>query len=216
MNNQVPHKTYAFINKILTKNHLNLNHEKGWFKITDIVKAAAENNIIIGDIRKLNCGLNNWFNKKFTVINQYGIEKRDFSVSKIRANFGHEVDFDILEKSEHLPKYLFTAVGKEAFEKIHKEGLIPQKKVYLFLRGNIKETIKYIDNNLDFRTNLLIIDAEKAAVDGSIFTNTTNDIWLSNRIAPIHLSNIGYQCDGDIVRIWKLNPAEFIEVSFEV
>lgn len=153
---------------------------KGWTSIETLVLEANKRGILISAEDVINEVL-----KKER--NRYSLSEDE---KMIRANHGHSVPVDVGLKEIIPREVLFHRTRPEFLESILKEGLVPQKRLYVHLATE-KEYLTSYKFFGDEDYILLKIDSREMTKDGYVF-----------------------YASGEVVICTKIVPAKYISIEF--
>lgn len=109
----------------------------------------------------------------------------DLENDKIRATHGHSFSVLLDEKIEKPPKILYHGTAISNLESIILNGLKPIKRQFVHLSTNIETAIEV--GKRHGKPVIICVDAESLELLGFSFYKTSDDIWLTSEIQPIHL-----------------------------
>lgn len=144
--------------------------EHGWREVEDLVKNHGYTMDMLEDIVENN-------EKK----------RYEFSEDKIfiRARQGHSVQVDV-ELDECIPpKFLFHGTSEGVVDKILKEGIKKQGRLYVHLSDNPS-----IAKNVGARhgkSQVLVVESGKMSADGIKFYLSRNNVWLVDYVDPKYI-----------------------------
>lgn len=122
-----------------------------------------------------------------TVINEDNEYRFSWEGDFVRANYGHSFELEVFKEKEYVvpPDYLYHVTFDCFLEGIKREGLLPKRKIYVFLATDIEKTSQYKirKNKPAFIKEfgianpiLLKIDAKLAHEEGIKFFKETSTI----------------------------------------
>lgn len=115
--------------------------------------------------------------------------KKRFEVldGKIRALYGHSIPHKINKSAAVPPALLYHGTSRTIVDQIRREGLRPMARQYVHLSAD-PETARAVGRRKDSSPVLLIIDALKAASEGTLFYHGNHTIWLADYISPHYIN----------------------------
>ena len=117
-------------------------------------------------------------------------EKQRYSFSddhkRIRANQGHSIPVDVELKRATPPAVLYHGTADKFVKSIQKEGLKPQRRLYVHLSTDIPTAIKVGERH--GRPFVFRVDAAKMAKDGCAFYVSVNKVWMTEKVPAKYLS----------------------------
>lgn len=116
-------------------------------------------------------------------------DKQRFEVlnGRIRALYGHSIPHKIKKNTAAPPALLYHGTSRGIVSQIRKEGLRPMARQYVHLSAD-PETAMAVGRRKDSIPVLLIIDALKAANEGTLFYHGNHTIWLADYIPPQYIN----------------------------
>ena len=167
-------KQSKFLSKILRHNPESVGIEltdKGWAKVSDILKVLKINKTELNEIIETN-------NKKRFEYNEHE--------TLIRARQGHSIDVDV-ELQIFVPtNHLYHGTASRFLSSIMKEGITKQSRKHVHLSDNLKTA-----QNVGSRHGnpvVLEIDAVQMNKDGLVFYKSNNDVFLTDFIDPKYIT----------------------------
>ncbi len=117
-------------------------------------------------------------------------EKQRYSFSddhkRIRANQGHSIPVDVELKRAAPPAVLYHGTADKFVKAIQKEGLKPQRRLYVHLSTDIPTAIKVGERH--GRPFVFRVDAAKMAKDGCAFYVSVNKVWMTEKVPAKYLT----------------------------
>ncbi|SYX82761.1 RNA 2'-phosphotransferase [Paenibacillus alvei] len=116
-------------------------------------------------------------------------DKKRFEVldGRIRAMYGHSIPHKIKKSAAHPPDLLYHGTSRRIVDQIRREGLRPMARQYVHLSAD-QETAMVVGRRKDNSPVMLVIDAARAAHEGTLFYHGNHTIWLADSIAPQYIS----------------------------
>lgn len=156
---------------------LHLNDE-GWVEIVLLLKSLGEKRI-------------EWQNLKLDnlieMINKSEKKRHEIDGNYIRAIYGHSVDGKFQNSSKKPPNILYHGTSRDSVSIILRDGIKPMERQYVHLSQIINEAER-IGQRKDNYPVILIVNSEKAYLDGVKFYESNDKIWLSNHIPSKYIS----------------------------
>ena len=104
----------------------------------------------------------------------------------IRANQGHSISVDVNLKKEVPPNILYHGTVERNLSSIMREGLLPQKRLYVHLSLEIETANKVGQRH--GKPIILTIDADRMLRDGYPFYLSENNVWLTKTVPSKYIS----------------------------
>jgi len=112
-------------------------------------------------------------------------ERRRFQIvgDKIRAIYGHTIDVGIEFPVDERVRFLYHGTTERSASMILKEGLKPMKRRWVHLSAT-PEIAWDVGKRRALKPIILIVDAEKARLEGIKFYRATDQVYLSKEVPP--------------------------------
>jgi RNA:NAD 2'-phosphotransferase (TPT1/KptA family) len=110
----------------------------------------------------------------------------DFEENKMRATHGHSFPVLLDEKIKIPPEVLYHGAPVSSIENILKNGLKSMSRQYVHLTTNIETAIETATRY--GKPIIVEIDAKLLHQEGSVFFQTSDNVWLTKDITPAYLS----------------------------
>lgn len=120
------------------------------------------------------------------------MEKKRFEIvgDRIRAFYGHSID-SVVEHVEKIPpKILYHGTAHKFEQSIKEKGLLPMNRQFVHLSEDI-ETAVSVGKRRDKKPLIYSIDTEKAMEKGIKFYIGNEDVWLTAKVPPELLVEVG-------------------------
>lgn len=149
----------------------------GTIKVETLIEALKEDdrfkNINYEDLENL---IENDSKNRFTIIKNKNDEK------KIKANYGHSIDWINIDYETIIPpEFLFHGTTQGNYKKILNQGIKKMDRNYVHLSKTIKQAVK-VGQRRTKSPIILQISAKKMYDDGYNFFKTNSDIILTNHV----------------------------------
>ena len=110
----------------------------------------------------------------------------DATGERIRANQGHSIEVDLGYAAVTPPATLYHGTATRFMGSIEAEGLRPMKRHHVHLSADL-ETAQSVGARHG-RLVVLVIDAARMHQDGWTFQQSTNGVWLVDRVPPAYFT----------------------------
>lgn len=104
----------------------------------------------------------------------------------IRANQGHSISVDVNLKKEIPPDILYHGTVGRNLSSIMREGLLPQKRLYVHLSLDIETANKVGQRH--GKPIVLTVDAHRMVKDDYTFYLSENNVWLTKSVPSKYIS----------------------------
>ena len=110
-------------------------------------------------------------------------ERRRFQIvgDKIRAIYGHTIDVGIEFPVDERVRFLYHGTTERSASMILKEGLKPMKRRWVHLSAT-PEIAWDVGKRRTPKPTILVVDAEKARLEGIKFYEATDQVYLSKEV----------------------------------
>lgn len=152
--------------------------EKGWANVDELIDGINRKGYHI-DFKILSEIVKNNNKQRFTFNDDQ---------TKIRANQGHSIDVDVELEEVIPPDILYHGTSRKYVENIMKEGIKKQGRNYVHLSQDEKTAIIVGKRHGD--PVVFQIDAKQMSMDGILFYQSKNKVWLTEYINPRYLSRV--------------------------
>jgi putative RNA 2'-phosphotransferase len=119
-------------------------------------------------------------------------DKQRFAFSpdgaRIRASQGHSVEVDLALQPQVPPPVLYHGTASRFLKPIMAEGLRAGARHHVHLSSDMQTAIK-VGTRHGFPA-VLRVDAARMQLDGALFYQSDNGVWLTDTVAPRYLSVI--------------------------
>ncbi len=116
-------------------------------------------------------------------------QRHEIVGDKIRALYGHTTSKKIPRVACEPPEVLYHGTAGRFCAAIMSQGLKPMARQYVHLSVDI-DTAKRVGSRRDPSPVLLEVDAKRAFVDGLVFYQGNDKVWLADEISPKYLKRI--------------------------
>ncbi len=117
-------------------------------------------------------------------------DKQRFALSpdgrRVRANQGHSIDVDLGLESIEPPAILYHGTATRFLDAILDHGLRPGERRHVHLSAEEDTAIQV--GSRHGKPVVLRVDAGAMHAAGHVFHRSANGVWLTNTVAPRHLS----------------------------
>ena len=110
----------------------------------------------------------------------------DDSGARIRASQGHSVPVDLGYEPLVPPDTLYHGTATGSLDSIFAEGLRPGRRHHVHLSVDTETAAKVGARH--GKPAVLIVAADRMHADGCVFYRSTNGVWLTEHVAPEHLT----------------------------
>lgn len=110
----------------------------------------------------------------------------DASGTRIRASQGHSVPVELGYEASVPPETLYHGTATRSLDSIFREGLRPGSRHHVHLSVDIETATKVGARH--GKPAVLVVAAARMHEDGHEFFRSTNGVWLTEHVAPEHLS----------------------------
>lgn len=154
-----------------------LRHDKsyefdkhGWREVDDLLKNHGYTLDMLKDIVENN-------EKK----------RYEFSEDKrfIRARQGHSINVDVELDERIPPEFLFHGTSEDVVDKILKEGIKKQSRLYVHLSDEPGMAKKVGERH--GKSAVLVVESGKMSKDGIKFYMSRNNVWLTDYVDPKYI-----------------------------
>jgi putative RNA 2'-phosphotransferase len=104
--------------------------------------------------------------------------------NKIRARYGHSIKVEPKEKCKDVPTFLFHGTSFKNLNSILKEGLTPQRRVFVHLSSTLEDAYM-VGKRKSSKLVILRIEAKKATKEISFWKE--GKVYLAKRIPPQYI-----------------------------
>lgn len=128
------------------------------------------------------------FERLLAVVESNDKQRYEFSadLERIRARQGHSVEVALDLPPEEPPPVLYHGTVERFLDAILTEGLKPMGRHHVHLSAD-RETATRVGSRRG-KPVILAVDAAGMAASGAVFYRTGNGVWLTDAVAPAHLS----------------------------
>jgi putative RNA 2'-phosphotransferase len=125
-------------------------------------------------------------NDLIDMVNKAKKKRHEITDNRIRALYGHSLDNKIIKQAARPPVHLYHGTVSSNLSDIMNKGLLPMKRQYVHLSSN-EELARKIGARKKGNVIVLKINANQAYLEGTIFYNELNEVWLSEAISSKHI-----------------------------
>ncbi|MGA0603972.1 RNA 2'-phosphotransferase [Caulobacter sp. KR2-114] len=128
------------------------------------------------------------FDRLLAVVETNDKQRYEFSadLDRIRARQGHSVEVSLDLPPQPPPAVLYHGTVERFLDAILAEGLKPMRRHHVHLSADV-ETATRVGARRG-KPVILAVDAAAMAAEGAVFHRTDNGVWLTDAVAPTHLS----------------------------
>lgn len=108
---------------------------------------------------------------------------------RIRARQGHSVEVDLALEPAAPPDVLFHGTPRRNLDSIRATGLDRRERHHVHLSPDV-ETAQRVGRRRGAAV-VLAVDAAAMTAAGVAFWRTGNGVWLTDRVPPEHISELG-------------------------
>lgn len=120
-------------------------------------------------------------------------EKQRYSFNEdktqIRANQGHSIEVDVQLECCEPPPILYHGSSSKYQESILKQGLLPQKRLYVHISGDL-QTASTVGKRHGGELVLYQVDCKSMREEKHLFYLSKNKVWLTKIVPSCYLSLI--------------------------
>lgn len=106
--------------------------------------------------------------------------------SRIRASQGHSVEVDLALQPQTPPAVLYHGTASRFLKSILAEGLRAGARHHVHLSSEVQTALS-VGMRYGFPV-VLRVDAARMGLDGALFYQSDNGVWLTDAVAPRYLS----------------------------
>ena len=110
----------------------------------------------------------------------------DETGERIRASQGHSVPVELGYEPATPPQRLYHGTATRSLASIYRDGLLPGERHHVHLSADTATATKV--GSRHGVPVVLAVDAEAMAKAGHTFYQSTNGVWLTDRVPPRYLS----------------------------
>ena len=108
---------------------------------------------------------------------------------KIKALYGHSLIGKLAKTPAIPPDILYHGTSKDFAQSIQQVGLLPMNRQYVHLSTNVETAIQ-VGLRKDNRPLLLEINAKEAYMDGVVFYQGNEQVWLVDKLSSKYVQNL--------------------------